>query len=588
MLLYFTLFLYNVTMEMWKVILLAVGIPVILIIGIALIVLITRIMFQKKHEDLVKSTSTFVERERLKKVEIMYQRISIIAKTNKKYEKLFDELSKDFDQIDETFKLLDKEVSELQITYKKMNSKTLSIELEKIDIVNTKLTSKINKISRVANKVLKQEEFLRNEMSLFREKGRIISNSYSKKRIRLDKVSAKIDALNNQITQRTKKFDRLIEKGRTREASDLIEKIRKDIIDFGVIINEGPKIQATLYDAIPSYIKKLIGIYQHAENSLKVDLSHIDFTNSVKNLSSSFNKAKDLFLDLELESVKKEVVYLIKNIKAIERIINSEIKARNIFVKEFMTSQNIVASTLKQYVQMRKEVKKQSQKGTILNAEITEIMTNLKFEIADLDETVMSFSNLISDKNIPFTSKLSRMKILLNKNISAVNMMNDLYELLWRDDLTKRTVQNKYMQAEHALISLRAKVIDSNILLSSNEEKQLIEIEETKELLKQTLSIAPFNAKKAEQHSKNLMENVASYYKVVGGKIEMSKMIRNLIKEFAPNRAMDAKLNIAFVQGEKQFLAGKYASSLRITIDAVEDLLNSSTKRRKNVRNNTN
>ncbi|TCG10333.1 hypothetical protein C4B25_04625, partial [Mycoplasma todarodis] len=516
-------------------------------------------MFQKKNEDLVKSTSSFVERERLKKVEIMYQRISIIAKTNRKYEKLFEELSKDFDQIDETFKLLDKEVSELQITYKKMTTKTLQIELEKIGILNEKLTSKIMKISKVANKVLKQEEFLRNEMSLFREKGRIISNSYSKKRIRLDKVSRKIDVLNNQIAQRTKKFDRLIEKGDTREASELIERIRVDIIEFGTIINEGPKIQATLYDAIPSYIKKLIGIYQHAENALKVDLSHIDFTNSIKNLSSNFNKAKELFMDLKLKEVKEEIIYLIKNIKAIERIINSEIKARNIFVKEFIPAQKIVASTLKQYVQIRKEVKKQSQRGIVLNAEVSEIMTNLKFEIADLDETIMSFTNLMSDKNIPFTSKLSRMKILLNKNISAVNLMNDLYELLWRDDLTKRTIQNQYMQAEHAMISLRAKVIDSNILLSSQEEQQLVDIEETKELLKQTLSIEPFNARKAEQHSKNLMENVASYYKVVGGKIEMSKMIRNLIKEFAPNRAMDAKLNIAFVQGEKQFLAGKYA-----------------------------
>ncbi len=588
MLLYFTLILYNITMEMWKVIILAVGIPTILLIGIALIVLIIRNLFQKKREDLVKSTSAFVEREKLKKVEIMYQRISIIAKTNIKYEKIFDELSKDFDQVDETFNLLDKEVSELQITYRKMNSKTLNAELEKISILNDKLTVKISKISKIANKVLKQEEFLRNEMSLFMEKGRLIASSYSKKRIRLDKVSGKIDALNNQIAQRTKKFDRLIEKGKTREASDLIEKIRIDIINYGIIINEGPKIQATLFDAIPTYIKKLIGIYQHAEKSLKVDLSHIDFTNSIKNLSTSFNEAKELFIKLDLENVKKEIIYLIKNIKAIERVINSEIKARNIFVKEFRVSQNIVAATLKQYVQLRKEIKKQSQEGVILNTEITEIMTNLKFEIADLDEAVMSFSNLMSDKNIPFTSKLSRMKILLNKNISAVNMMNELYELLWRDDLTKRTLQNKYMQAEHAMISLRAKVIDLNILLSSQEEQQLVDIEETKELLKQSLTEEPFNSRKSEQHSKNLMENVASYYKVVGGKIEMAKMIRNLIKEFAANRAMDAKLNIAFVQGEKHFLAGKYASSLRITIDAVEDLLDSSTKRRKYVRNNTN
>ncbi len=588
MLLYFTLFLYNITMEIWKVTLLSIIIPVLILVSVALIVVIMRIVAQKKHSDIVAITAKFVARERIKKVEIVYQRISIIAKTNKKYEKIFDDISKDFDKIDDTFKILDQEVSKLHTTYKRMNAKDLEVEVEKIKLINEKLTNKIEQLLTTTNKVLKQEEFLRNEMSLFREKARLISNTYTKKRIRLDKVSIKIDALNNKINIGTNKFDNLIEKGKAKEASELIEKIRMDIIEFGIIINEGPKIQATLYDAIPSYIKKLISIYQHAESSLIVDLSHIDFTNSIQKLSFRFKEAKKMFLNLNFEEVKKEIIYLIKNIKAIERNINSEIKSRNLFVKEFKNSQNIVASTLQQYVQIRKEVKKQSQKGIALHVEISEMMTKLKFEIADLDETVISFSNLIKNNGIPFTSKVSRMKILLNKNISTINIMNELYELLWRDDLTKRIIQNKYMQAEHALISLRAQVIDSNILLSSNEEKQLMDIEETKEILKDTLSQEPFNSKKAEQHSKNLVENVISYYKVVGGKIEMSKMINNLIKEFAPNRAMDSKLNIAFSQGEQNFLAGEYASSLRIIIDAVEDLLESSVKRRKNVRNNIN
>ncbi|WP_168388332.1 septation ring formation regulator EzrA [Mycoplasma marinum] len=567
-------------MQTWKLILLGVTIPIIIIIFSLLIVLITRLMRQKKNANQMNEIRVFIEPERIKRVEIMLQRISVIAKSNKKYEKLFDILSKEFDSIESMFKLMNKDVLDLQKRYLKLRQKEFEIRVEKIKTINETFARKIASSKKKANNILKQEEFLRNEVSLFREKTRTISSSYSKKRITLDKISGKIDILNKRIAGRTRKFDSLIQSGETRSASEIIEKLREDIIQFGIIINEGPKIQATLYGAIPKFIKKLIVLFNHAQNKLKVDLSHIDFHASIRRMANNFETAKSHFLELRLEESKKEIIFIIKNIKAIERMINSEIKSRNIFVNEFINVQNLVLKTMKQFVQIRKEVKKMPQSGTRLSVEMMDIMRSLKFEIADLDENAMSFSKLMKDKNIPYTSKLSRMKILLNKNISAIKLMNSIYELIWRDDIAKRTVQNQFMQVEHALISLRAKVIDKNILLSIAEEQQLQDIEETKVLLKTTLTNEPFNSNVAKQQVRRLIENVTSYYKVVGGKIAMARMVRNLIKEFAPNRAMNAKLNISLVQAEKQYLAGEYASSLRIAIDAIEELLNIKRKRK--------
>ncbi len=579
MLPYFTLFLYNNNMGQQKIIIISVFTTISFLLLVALLIVLFKINKTSKNNQILSNVLSFAQKERLTKVEIILQRLSIIAKSNKKFSDVFDDLSNDFDDISVAFYDLSNSVESMALEVKTLPFKKFRNEIGRIEKMNEKLEEQIIQFKSKANGLLKKEEFLRNEMSFCREKLRVITNLYSYKSIILDKIENKINVLNYTIIDLTKQFDSAIEKGDNDLASKIMNDIREKIIVFAIVINEGPKIQATIYGTIPELIKKLIKLHEHAEKDLKVDLSNMDFNSDIVSLSNLFNKIKASFLEIDLETCKQNMILLIKNIKALERNIKFEIKARNIFIDNYQCTLDILDTTLKQYAELQEEVKKLPSSGKVISVEIADSMEELREELESFKEFTTSFYNLLKNMSIPYTSKLSRMKIILNKSITQTLVMNDIYKRLWEDDSIKLTVQNQFLQIEQALISLRSQVIEKSIVLSHTEEQQLASIYESKREIKELLSTIPFNAKLATSKSQMLVDNVSTYYKVVGGKLEMSNIISNLIKEFSSTRALNNKLNISFAQSEKDYLSGDYAASLNMLIEGIQELNKTKKKR---------
>ncbi len=554
-----------------KIIIISVCSTIALILLCLLVVLIYKINKTTKNKKQLDRVLSFAERERMSKIEIMFQRLSVIAKTNSKFSLIFEKLTYKFDKMETHFNQMCEVISSLSLESKMLNTKTFEKEVTKIELKNESFEKEIKAFKKEANKLLKKEEFLRNEMSFCRAKLRIISELYSRKRVILDKIASRIDEINNNIKIKNKEFDKTIEVGDNEKASLLIEDIRKQIVFFAELINEGPKLQATIFGTMPTLIKKLIQLYKHAETELKVDISHIGFKDNMYALSILYDKTKKQFLDININDCKKNIIIVIKNIKALERNINSEIKSRNLFIKNYQTTITTIKKTLKQYVEIVKEYKSMPQNGKKISIELKDSIKILKKEIGILDEAAIAFESLFKDKNIPYTSRLSRMKIILNKTIFISNMMNNIYELIWEDDVILKTVKNQFLQIEQALISLRAQTIEKNILILEKEKNQLEDIYALKQQLKKQISEKPFNAKQSQEISEKLITDTTDYYKIVGGKIEMATIAMNLIKEFSTSRALDSKLNVTLSQAEQNYLAGKYAASLNLIIDGIKE-----------------
>ncbi|MCP4336790.1 MAG: hypothetical protein GY679_02990 [Mycoplasma sp.] len=553
------------------------------ILFMLLMFIINKIRKTTKDNKKIEKVLSFIQKERIKKIEIMFQRISIIAKRNSKFNEIFEELSNKFDKLEILFNDLNRIISPIKNEMKLFNKKQFNKKIEIINQKNDLFEKQIRSFKKSANGVLKEEEFLRNEMSFCREKTRIISELYMRKRVVLDKISTRIDKINEEIKLLGDEFDDSIESGINEKASHIIREIRKKIIMFAKVINEGPKLQATIFGSIPEFIKKIIDLYNHAKTELRVDLSYLNFEESLSNLSVLFKKIQKDFQILKIESCKKNSILIIKNIKAIERNINCEIRARNLFIENYQSTIQIAKKTLTQYIDLKNQIKEMPQNGKMVSIDIRDGLKGLKTDIELFDEAAIAFKDLFKNITIPYTSRLSRMKILLNKNIYINSIMNNIYELILEGEEIKRRVKNHFLQSEQALINLRAQSLDKKIMLSPKEKNQLNDLNEQKGMLKKEILAIPFNLKKSESLANSLIENTSNYYKIVGGKIEMANMAMNLIKEFSNSRALDGKLNIILIQAEQNYLAGKYAESLNLIIDGISVFKNNRKRGKKNV-----
>ena len=130
-------------------------------------------------------------------------------------------------------------------------------------------------------------------------------------------------------------------------------------------------------------------------------------------------------------------------------------------------------------------------------------------------------------------------------------------------------IRNKFMKSEASINEILANLNKQNVHLSQGEKEQYKDISELINKLSQAIKNRIFN-KNIREEVDNLMRKSASFYKIVGGNIRIAEITTNLIKELAPERATDAKLNVALNTAERLYLDGKYAEALNLIIQELE------------------
>ena len=78
---------------------------------------------------------------------------------------------------------------------------------------------------------------------------------------------------------------------------------------------------------------------------------------------------------------------------------------------------------------------------------------------------------------------------------------------------------------------------------------------------------------KDAQEVNNFSTKITNLYSIIASKVQMAFHIQNLIKEFAPQRAFNPKLNLGLKLVEFRYLEGNYVAGLNSAIDCIGENL---------------
>ncbi len=542
-------------------------------ITIALIIFAALIYFGLKNKTLkekeLEKLSNTIKLERLKKIDAIISRVGVVVKGNKNYDSIFIDLKNKYDDIEVLVKKLSVEFENITIDAPKIKKKLFLENVKNIESMIEEVDKLESEFFSSSSVITQQDAFLSKEHVFFSSHLRKGIAVYRLKKIVLSKLSTKIDELLNEIKSEGKKYSMYSEMAKNNEASSHLKKYSEKVTQFVKIISEAPNIETYIYTTIPRVITNLTNIYKVKRAELSVSMINIKFKESLLTISRVYEKLKNEYLDLDFENAKINIIKILRSVKNLESTINFEIVSKNYFIDNFQIVISESSRNIRFYKSLKKQVGDLIAKGEVVPASLRNLVKETGEIAIYINNETIKLRNIVEDKNVPYSSKLNIMKLLLNKLNIFVSKNNEIINLIWSMNMETSMIKNKFKKSETALNEILANMKTHNVKLVKNQEQEYEYLYEIVNSVAEKIKNQAYD-KELKNKVEELMKLTSKFYTAVNGNIQIAEIASNLIKEFAPLRATDTRLNIVLNNSERTYLEGKYAHSLNIIIRELE------------------
>ena len=562
-------------MILTKIIIISISSFIVLSLSLVIIIIIWKNKFNSKVDKYQKKISDGLDNIDTKQIEGLLKRVEIIANSNPDYKNILFILEGIYDKITIKKNKIEKESEEfLSLLKFKKGSRNKRIESEYLNNFKEDLNIISDLISEFMLKsdgILKLGNFLSKEFNFYQERYKMIKQFYQQTLIKIDRISDPLVKLNNEIIVIKKKFDNLHITGKVKEASHTLAVYKNTVIRFAKILNEAPIIGDVIYNQIPSLINLLKNHYSKAEKELKSSLKYINFLNSLKRIRDNYLILKNKYMELDMKACKFYIVWIYKNIKSIETIINDEIRAQHDCVLYYSKFEDITKKSLEHYVIIKRQINGLI-KRNIIDKKFKELYAHIISLVKEINNYAINFSDNYSNKNIPFVSKKFKMRQIFELNLTLLQTMN--YMLIKIYDLNNALINytNRLKYISSIITDLYAEINILGINITEKDKQELHLVDEDVFKLEKLIFGSNVDYQIINESFKNLESKIILIFDIIGSKKAAVYIVKNLLTHFASKRKLNSNFNYKMSVSEKQYLSGEYIKSLNTIITAIEDV----------------
>ena len=551
----------------WWVLITLIPITILFIcIGIFIYV---KIRIKMKRDFKLNKIKEKINIEMISKADKIITRISLISKKTPRYKGLYEKLKRKFGSIDSLSKKINADFNDLIAKKYSMNSKDFKNVINSLGVSIKTMSELEFNFKKLTETVTQQEKLLSSEFLYYSSHLREAIEIYRTKRITIDSISSKVDELASRIKNKGRAFNQYIASAENSLASKILGEYIALVIDFSTVISEAPTINVYINETITKVISNIATLYVKKKEELNAPMGHIDFKEAIKKISEVYQKAKYEYHNLDFTSCKKNIISILKSTKTLERLINYEIKSRNFFVTNYSLIQEEIVKSIKNYEAIKSNIRSIVERGEVVHETIIFPINNAEKIKVDLLNSIKYLREVSKTNSIPFSAKMSKVKLLANKTNEFIETLNIAIKGIWEQNIEVANVKNKYIKSNAAINELLANINSKSLILKPKKAELLKTIE--KRINDIALKINS-NAIDDELRStvEVVMDNTTKLYSSAMGDIMIADITSNLINDLAPERALDNSLNFSLNKAERQYIDGKYSESLNIIISELE------------------
>ena len=456
----------------------------------------------------------------------------------------------------------------LEANAKKLNPALFHQKYESFESKILKIREIEKQFFDASLQVTQQDEYIRNEFAFYQAHLRRIYEEYEKSKILLVKIAGEITSFKTRIKELEKEFEKVMQAADTVEADKILRLYGAKVKRFALIVSEGPAINSYLYEQIPNGVARMKKLYEAAKAGKEDYIEFIDFKNPLKKVSNKYNDAHRVFKKFDIEKAKKDITEILKIFRGLENKVNMEIKSRNIFIKKNDSVIQLIKKSLMRYSSIKKELNDMVSKGKALSHSTIEQFNNVKRHAKELDEITIKYLESLKTNKDSFLQKVEGMDFLVRKAKNLTILLNDLMKMIWSMNIEEIRAKNTFKRSESALHEVVANIKKYKVFLKQNEQEELNKLVQMKTNLSDLILSGNIN-KELINKINIFSTKTTTFYTLVMGNVQIAIHTVNMLKELAPERSQDHKLNVALQIAEREYLDGDYAQSLNNIINAI-------------------
>lgn len=502
-----------------------------------------------------------VKTEILVKGDRVIIQIKKIVEQNQTYYTLLQKLTKLYDQIELFIDKINQKIEGIKLQYLTYSFRKFASEVKKIKTNLIKLDKLSQQFSSLCHEFTEKDEFIRSEMVFLKNCLRDIIYQYRQNRVLLDAVASKIDENLSDLNDIEHDFDTALNSGEIKGASAFLDLYENKVYKLALIVNQGPVINTHIFHNIPNRTRELVNSFNLKKAEAPNQFNHINIKKELDKLIQMHRQGRMQFELLEFDLAKVSIKKCHEMISQINQNINLEISASNFFTQNYNDVIFEVGKTLQRYVSLRKKYRIILDHGYEGNFELADKFEELRNLSQEIDGHAIKLKDVRQNINIPFSSKLSKLKIMMNLLLQFVDLENNVESIIWLYNVESIIFKNKFQKIESAINEIIVNMRSNNIVVSVENENNLHLINKQIAVIAQAIYKDELTMPIKDKID-NLVEKVTHLYSAIGGDLQIAEMTKNMINELTKRRSNDERLGYVLNMAEKDYMVGKYTEAL--------------------------
>lgn len=272
-----------------------------------------------------------------------------------------------------------------------------------------------------------------------------------------EQLEEQLDEVKAQMTS----FEEEVEKGNYLFAKGICEKAKVQIEELAQIMNDIPTLQMECMTHLPSQIRSVYDGFRQMENDGYV-LQHLQLEDDLVHLSENVAKSIELLKGLKTEAAKAEIAAIQKRFDEIFDQLEDEVKAKQLFEKEFLSIRKDIGQFEAEVVATNEETRIVKQSYELRDKDV-EVQKNIEAQLMLLRKKFETIQLQVAEQDIAFSvmrEDLQSIRKRLEEMDGQYSEYVEKIRALRKDELD---AHDKLQQMKRKMLDVRRKLKNSNL-----------------------------------------------------------------------------------------------------------------------------
>lgn len=430
--------------------------------------------------------------------------------------------------------------------------------------------NQVSKLNEFLDSVLEKETAQRQEVTILKEKFRLLKQEANDKSSLMNYSWAKIDLFICDIEKGFSAFEEWMYASDFEKATEKLTEIKNDLGDLENIVNSLPGILQKARYTIPNYMSDINKKYLALKDK-GVFVSHLQIETNINTIATSLKSDLDNLKDAKLNNVVEHL----EDYQTRLNQLNEQLDKESLAYKDISKISSDITKTIEEARTYIKYIKDEYEKASIRFGieNLDEVIKTSNEQIDSIIEKKTNLYDEIKNDTIPSSVAYDRLQEMLDDTMKMTASLKDSRDRLASAKGDEERANKQLLKLQLIMNEMQVKIRTNRLpSISTSYEDDLNKAYEYIGSVKKLIDETPLNVQLLNTTLNDAIDFIYKLWNNVNNVVGTAIMVENTIVFGNKYRSTYSDIDSELTRAELCFRNGEYTQALKIAIATIEKI----------------